>query len=138
MSLSPITTCCRRPWGGGEGGAGEVHLLGAEERDADGALGGFWLRRAWRRPTAIAMPAPSSIEPVPGSQEFEVAADLDDLVGVLGPRDLAFDGPGGGGLMVEASLRRMRIGWPRAARWSISSASTVESAAAGIFGASGW
>ena len=67
-----------------------------------------------------------------------MAADLDDLVGMPGPADLALDGPGGGGWLVEASFRRMRIGSPRAARWSISSASMVESAAAGIFGASGW
>ena len=84
-------------------------------------------------PVMMATPAPSSTAPVPGSQLSRWPPTTSTSCGVSRPTiSPEMFQAWALGLKLEAMSRRMRIGFPRAAMWSRSSASTVDKAAAGM------
>ena len=95
-----------------------------------------WAAAAWAAPTAMAIPAPSSIEPVPGSQESRWPPITIICSGCSVPGMSPITVQPVAGAIEDESFNRMRTGAPLAASRSSHCASITDRAAAGIFGAS--
>ena len=69
MSDSPITTMSSALWAAAKAALAKSISSAPKRATRMVRWGGFWVPASLAAATAIAMPAPSSIEPVPGSQE---------------------------------------------------------------------